>query len=111
MTEICRGYNLGSGKQLLAIKVSFCINKPGFQELMSELATRSLPRRLTFMTYISKNRTAIYLKFCSFPSFMPIINCTKVGINQIILTVLPGVWAKKPPPPEVAEKNLKCRRE
>ena len=31
MTEICRGYNLGSGKQLLAIKVSFRINKPGFQ--------------------------------------------------------------------------------
>ena len=31
MTEICRrGYNLGSEKQLLAIKVSFCINKPGF---------------------------------------------------------------------------------
>ena len=31
MTEICRGYNLGSGKQLLAKKVSFRINKPGFQ--------------------------------------------------------------------------------
>ena len=50
MTEIGRGYNLGSGKQLLAIKVSFCINKPGFQGLMSELATHSLLRRLTFMT-------------------------------------------------------------
>ena len=44
MTEICRGggggaggYNLGSGKQLLAIKVSFRINKPGFRGLMSDL--------------------------------------------------------------------------
>ena len=42
MAEICRGgggYNLGSVKQLLAIKVSFCINKPNFWELMSELVT------------------------------------------------------------------------
>ena len=31
------GYNLGSGKQLLAIKVSFSINKPGFWGLMSEI--------------------------------------------------------------------------
>ena len=30
---------MGSEKQLLAIKVSFRINKPGFQGLMSELVT------------------------------------------------------------------------
>ena len=43
LTEICRGggggYNLGSGKQLLATKGSFRINKPDFQGLISELAT------------------------------------------------------------------------
>ena len=38
---VAGGYNLGSGKQLLAIKVSFRVNKPSFRELMSELATRS----------------------------------------------------------------------
>ena len=44
MTEIRGGggYNLGSRKQLLDIKVSFCINKPGFQGLMLELVTCSL---------------------------------------------------------------------
>ena len=32
MAEICgEGYNLGLRKQLLAIKVSFGINKPGFR--------------------------------------------------------------------------------
>ena len=44
------GYNLGSGKQLLAIKVSLRINKSGFWVLMSELVTHSLLRRPTFMT-------------------------------------------------------------
>ena len=44
------GYNLESGKQSLAIKVSFRINKHCFWGLMSELVTRSLLRRLTFMT-------------------------------------------------------------
>ena len=44
------GYNLGSGKQFLAIKVSFRINKPGFRGLMEELATRALLGRPTFMT-------------------------------------------------------------
>ena len=34
-------YNLGSEKQLLAIKVSSCINKLGFRGLMEELAMRS----------------------------------------------------------------------
>ena len=45
MTEIYRGggYNLVSAKQLLAIEVSFRINKPGVRGLMSELATHSLP--------------------------------------------------------------------
>ena len=40
MIEICMEYNLGSGKQLSAIKVSFCINKPGFRGLMSELPSQ-----------------------------------------------------------------------
>ena len=31
MAEIGGGYNLGSGKQLLAITVSFRINKSGFR--------------------------------------------------------------------------------
>ena len=44
------GYNLGSEKQLLAIKVSFRVNKPGFRRLMAELATRFFLRRPTFMT-------------------------------------------------------------
>ena len=44
------GYNLGSGRQLLAIKVSFRINKSGFRRLISELATCPLLRRQTFMT-------------------------------------------------------------
>ena len=63
--------------------------------------------------HISKNRTAIYLKFFSFYGFMPIISCTKFGINQIILTLFSMVWAKKSPPlpSPVAEKNLKCRRQ
>ena len=32
MAEICEGggYNLRSGKQMLAIKISFHVNKPGF---------------------------------------------------------------------------------
>ena len=53
MAEICSGgggwYNFGSGKQLLAIKVSFRINKPDFRRLMSELATQ----KATFMRVIS----------------------------------------------------------
>ena len=57
MAEICRGgggggggrCNLGSGKQLLTIKVLFRINKPGFRELMLEWVTCSLLRRPTFM--------------------------------------------------------------
>ena len=36
MAEICRGYNLGSGKQLLAIKISFRINKLGSRELLGD---------------------------------------------------------------------------
>ena len=46
----CRNDVSFAGKQLLAINVSFRINKPGFRGLMSELATRSVLRRLTFMT-------------------------------------------------------------
>ena len=30
------GYNVGSGKQLLAIKASFRVNKPDFRGLMSK---------------------------------------------------------------------------
>ena len=48
--KLVGGYNLGSRKQLLTIKVSFRINKPGFRGLMAELATHSLPGRPTFMT-------------------------------------------------------------
>ena len=33
------GYNLGSRKQLLTLKVSFCINRPGSRGLMAVLAT------------------------------------------------------------------------
>ena len=44
------GGDLGSGKQLLAIKVPFRINKPGFRGFTAELATCSLPARPTFMT-------------------------------------------------------------
>ena len=55
MAEICRGYNLGSGKQLLAIKVWFHINKPDFWGLIAESVTRSLVRRPDFMTsYLEK---------------------------------------------------------
>ena len=43
------GYNLGSGKQLLAIKISFGINKSGSRRLMAELATSSLLGKPTFM--------------------------------------------------------------
>ena len=43
------GDNLGSGKQLFAIKVSFRINKSCFLGLMSELVTLSFLRRPTFM--------------------------------------------------------------
>ena len=87
MAEICRGYNLGPGKQLLAIKVSFHINKPSFRGLMSELVTRSLLRRPTFMTSISKNKTRISKDFQGtsklFISAQPhgydeIINCKPV---------------------------------
>ena len=50
MAEIFRvGYNLGSEKQLLTIKVSFCINIPGSRGLMAVLVTRSFLGRLTFM--------------------------------------------------------------
>ena len=35
---------------------------------------------------------------------MPVISCTKFGINQAILTVFSGVRAKKSPPPPVVEK-------
>ena len=52
MTEICRGYNLGSAKQLLAIKVSFRINKSGFRELILELTTRS-PQKADLYDIIS----------------------------------------------------------
>ena len=47
MAKICRrgGYNLGSGKQLLAIKVSFRINKPDFRGLMLELVTWFLSQK------------------------------------------------------------------
>ena len=31
MAKICRGYNSGSEKQLLATRVSFPVNKPGFR--------------------------------------------------------------------------------
>ena len=30
---------------------------------------------------------------------MPVLSCSKFGINQTILTVFSGVRAKKPPPP------------
>ena len=54
MAEIWRGggggYNMGSEKQLLAINVSFHINKPSFRGLMAELVTRSLLGRPTVMT-------------------------------------------------------------
>ena len=35
---------------------------------------------------------------------MPVISCTKFGINQTILTVFSGVRAKKPPPPPQLKK-------
>ena len=40
-------YNLGSGKQLLAIKVSFHINKPSFRGLMARLIGDLFPSRKT----------------------------------------------------------------
>ena len=48
--NIVGGYNLGSGKQLLAIKVWFRINKPDFRGLIAESVTLSLVRRPDFMT-------------------------------------------------------------
>ena len=36
---------------------------------------------------------------------MPVISCTKFGVNQIILTVFSGFGPKSPPYPS-AEKNL-----
>ena len=60
MAELLGGDNLGSGKQLLTIKVSFCINRSGSWRLMVVWATCSLPGRLTFIHHISKNRTAIF---------------------------------------------------
>ena len=52
----------------LAIKVSFRINKSGFLELTAEFVTVSLLGRPNFIT--SYNRTAIYLKFCTFLLFI-----------------------------------------
>ena len=101
MAEICKGggYNPGSGKLLLAVKVSFRINKPGFRGLNGGIGDSFPSQKADIYDVISKNKTAIYLKFCNFHSFMPIIGCTKFGINQIILTVLSGVRAKRHPPP------------
>ena len=42
--KFVEGYNFWSGQQLLAIKVSFSIDKPDFRGLMSKLVTRSLLR-------------------------------------------------------------------
>ena len=38
---------------------------------------------------------------------MPLIMSTKFQINQIILTLFPGLWDKNPT--TVAEKVVKCR--
>ena len=43
MAEICRGYSLGSGKQLLATNVSFHIDKPGFRGLVNVRIGDSFP--------------------------------------------------------------------
>ena len=58
MADVCRGYNLGSGKQFSAIKGSFHFIKPGFRGLMVELVTCSLLERPTFMTsYLYKQNS------------------------------------------------------
>ena len=102
---------MGSGKQLLAIKVLFCINKSGFQGLIAGLATHSSFPFLKADIYdvlSLKIEQLFYLKFFTFHSFIPIINCTKFEINHIFLTVLSGVRAKIPlPPPPHREKKLK----
>ena len=51
MAEICRGGTIWG--QLLAIEVSFRINKPGFRGLMAELATHSLVREADLYDVIS----------------------------------------------------------
>ena len=63
MAEICRGYNLGSGKQLLAIKVSFLINKPGFHGLMSELVTGFLSQKADLYDVISLKIELLFTYF------------------------------------------------
>ena len=52
---------------------------------------------------------ANFLKFCILNSLTPLLMCTKIKINQIILTLFSGVWDKNPTP--VAEKVKKCRRQ
>ena len=49
-----------------------------------------------------KNKIENFLKFCILNSLMLLIICTKFQVNQIILTLFPGVWDKNPTP--VAEK-------
>ena len=49
----------------------------------------SLVKRPTLWRHISKDKTANFLKFCS---LMPLIIWTKSQINQVILTLLSGVW-------------------
>ena len=55
IAEICREVQFESGKQLLAIKVWFRINKPDFRGLIAEPVTCSLVKRPDFMTsYLEK---------------------------------------------------------
>ena len=56
---------------------------------------------------MSENRTAIYLKFCTFPSFMPIISCTKFGINLTNCSFWDAVQPPPPPPPPHNWEKLK----
>ena len=70
---------------------------------------RSLIERGILWRHISKSRKANFLEFCILDSLMPLIMCIKFQINELILTLLSGVWDKNPTP--VGEKAVKCRRQ
>ena len=90
MAEIWSRHNFESEKPFLIIKSDFGIVKPDFwgKNIGTWWIVFTWKKRILWR-HISKDRAANF----------PIITWTKFQINQVILTLFSGVWAKSPPPP------------
>ena len=90
-------YNVRSGKPFLIIKGDFGTSKPKFWRLILERSVSFLPEMMNFMMSHLQQQP-IFRNFEFLDNLMSVMMCTKLKINEIILTLFSEVWAENPTP-------------